>query len=173
MRVVILATPVWGEKRFSEQTRSLPIHSANSNSFTNQIFTQRFGKIALIRYAMVRKYAKRSYIHVHVHAICDAMKQAPPTCIKEPHITEGRRRGRPLGPCMTCKSGGERVWMQKNVIYHLPCKWCREHYVGETERSLETRLTEHNGEARRHTRDKPWGEHLRTKHAQKRLALGD
>ena len=63
--------------------------------------------------------------------------------------------------------------MQNNVVYHLRCKWCREHYVGETERSLETRLTEHNGEARRRTRDKPWGEHMRTKHTQKRLALGD
>ena len=30
-----------------------------------------------------------------------------------------------------------------------------------------------NGEARRRTRDKPWGEHMGTKHAQKRLALGN
>ena len=37
------------KKMVSEQTRSPPIHSADWNSFLNQLL-QRFGKIALIRY---------------------------------------------------------------------------------------------------------------------------
>ena len=97
----------------------------------------------------------------------------PPKCVNEPNITEKRRRGRPLGPCITCQSGGERVCMKKNVVYELQCKWCRETYVGETERSLETRIREHNGEARRRTLDKPWGDHVRDKHSGESIAAAD
>ena len=63
--------------------------------------------------------------------------------------------------------------MTKNVVYELQCKWCRETYVGETERSLETRIREHNGEARRRTLDKPWGDHVRNKHSGESIAAAD
>ena len=48
------------------------------------------------------------------------------------------------------------------------CKLSRE-----TGRTLETRLEEHNGEARRRTVDKPWGDHMRAKHAGINLGVGD
>ena len=98
---------------------------------------------------------------------------SPPQCVKEQNITQRRKRGRPLEPCLTCQSGGEKVCMKKNAVYRIDCKWCTEYYVGETERSLETRLKEHNGEARRRTRDKPWGDHMRNKHSRRRLRLRD
>ena len=63
--------------------------------------------------------------------------------------------------------------MAKNVVYELQCKWCRETYVGETELSLETRIREHNGEARRRTLDKPWGDHVRDKHSGESIAAAD
>ena len=99
--------------------------------------------------------------------------QIPPSCIKEPNIRKTKRRGRPLGPCLTCKSGGVKICLKKNVIYRLQCKLCREKYIGETGRTLETRLEEHNGEARRRTVDKPWGDHMRAKHAGINLGVGD
>eukprot|EP00117_Sycon_ciliatum_P047277 scpid61907/ scgid33780/ len=40
-------------------------------------------------------------------------------------------------------------------------------------RTLETRLEEHNGEARRRTVDKPWGDHMRANHAGINLGVGD
>ena len=78
-----------------------------------------------------------------------------------------------MGPCLTCKSGGVKICLKKNVIYRLQCKLCREKYIGETGRTLETRLEEHNGEARRRTVDKPWGDHMRAKHAGINLGVGD
>ena len=61
----------------------------------------------------------------------------------------------------------------EEVVYRIDCKWRTEYYIGETERSLETHLKEHNGEARRRTRDKPWGDHMRNKHSRRRLRLRD
>ena len=99
--------------------------------------------------------------------------QSPPSCIKEPNIRKTKRRGRPMGPCQTCKSGGVKICLRRNVIYRLQCELRREKYIGETGRTLETRLEEHNGEARRHTVDKPWGDHRRAKHAGINLSVRD
>ena len=46
-------------------------------------------------------------------------------------------------------------------------------YFYSTERSLETRIREHNGEARRRTLDKPWGDHVRDKHSGESIAAAD
>eukprot|EP00117_Sycon_ciliatum_P034608 scpid31725/ scgid26382/ len=63
--------------------------------------------------------------------------------------------------------------MQKNVVYEIKCKECPEQNVGETGCFLEKRLEEHtgNGEARRQTRDKPWGDHFRTSHPSSQIAI--
>lgn len=43
------------------------------------------------------------------------------------------------------------------VVYHLKCQDCRAEYIGETERALSRRLTEHKREA------SPVGQHMRQK----------
>ena len=96
----------------------------------------------------------------------------PPLCIKAANPLQPKKRGRPKGPCISCISGGQDVYMQKNVVYQLKCKECPEQYVGETGRFLETRLEEHNGEARRQELDKPWGKHFRTTHPGCKLNYG-
>ena len=50
--------------------------------------------------------------------------------------------------------------LRKHVIYRLQCKLCRVKYIGETGHTLETRLKEHNVEARRWTVEKPLGDHM-------------
>jgi len=47
----------------------------------------------------------------------------------------------------------------KNAIYLITCRKCQVQYVGETGRSLETRLIEHCADAR-HNRDTPVGKHF-------------
>ena len=96
----------------------------------------------------------------------------PPLCVKAANPLQPKKRGRPKGPCISCISGGQDVCMQKNVVYQLKCKECPEQYVGETGRFLETRLEEHNGEARRQELDKPWGQHFRTTHPGCKLNYG-
>eukprot|EP00117_Sycon_ciliatum_P014965 scpid101485/ scgid0845/ len=45
--------------------------------------------------------------------------------------------------------------MQKDIVYQIKCKECAGPYVGEAEHLMETRLEEHNGEARRQARTRP------------------
>ena len=65
-----------------------------------------------------------------------------------------------------------KLSQQEMKTYQLKCKECPEQYVGETGRFLETRLEEHNGEARRQELDKPWGQHFRTTHPGCKLNYG-
>ena len=42
-----------------------------------------------------------------------------------------------------------------HIVYQIKCKECAGPYVGEAEHLMETRLEEHNGEARRQARTRP------------------
>ena len=61
------------------------------------------------------------------HQLCYSA-QSPLSCIKEPNIRKIEGRGRPLEPCLTCKSGGVKVYLKRIVIYCLQFKLCREKY---------------------------------------------
>ena len=39
---------------------------------------------------------------------------------------------------------------KRNAIYLIPCKNCEQHYIGQTSKKIETRLTEHKNAINRH-----------------------
>lgn len=86
----------------------------------------------------------------------------PPMCLKaEPEV---KRRGRPRAKCLTCMLDKRCICKVKNIIYQIECKVCHKLYIGETGRALETRVQEHNSDARRKVQLSPWGQHFRNKH---------
>ena len=49
------------------------------------------------------------------------------------------------------KHKNETATLQKqNEIYWIPCKNCEQHYIGQTSKKIETRLTEHKNAITRH-----------------------
>ena len=92
----------------------------------------------------------------------------PLLCVKKPNAV--KRRGRPSAPCITCSSGTHPgICCQKGVVYELLCHKCGESYIGETGRTLETRVAEHCADARKGSLT-PWGQHYQRKH--RSLAVG-
>ena len=74
---------------------------------------------------------------------------------------ERKRRGKPRDDCISCQAGiRERDCEKKGAVYLLKCKFCPEEYVGESQRSIRTRLQEHQADARKRSKDTPWGEHM-------------
>ena len=79
----------------------------------------------------------------------------PLLCIKKPNAVN--RRGRPSAPCITCSNRTHPgICCQKGVVYELLCHKCGESYIGETGRTLETRVAEHCADARKGSLT-PWG----------------
>ena len=50
--------------------------------------------------------------------------------------------------------------LSTNVVYLINCKKCGSKYIGETKRTLKTRLLEHCGDTK-HERDKPIARHFK------------
>ena len=69
--------------------------------------------------------------------------------------------------CVACKSGAVGC-TRRNVGYQLECT-CGQKYVGETHRSLATRIKEHNESARNKVQGQPLGEHYRDRHSTESL----
>jgi len=124
------------------------------------------------------KYPVR-IVYEHVGSLRRVLSRsalAPPECKRQPTLNKPRQRGRPKGPCVCCTSGASKgLCRRKDVVYQMHCKVCGEPYIGETERELEVRTREHNGEARNEADGKPWGEHWRAHHSDNHvtLSLGD
>ena len=52
----------------------------------------------------------------------------------------------------------------KNIVYLLQCKKCKwAQYIGETQETLETRVSQHLGYINRNEQDKPAGRHFNLK----------
>ena len=71
--------------------------------------------------------------------------------------------------CNLCKSDFVGQCTQKNVVYLLHCKLCRDDgvtadYVGETKRPLRLRYNEHLRDIMNRKEDTPMGDHFRTAH---------
>ena len=56
---------------------------------------------------------------------------------------------------MTCES--------KNIIYLIQCEKCKNRYIGESERSLKERISEHKGYIKYNYQDKATGAHFNQK----------
>ena len=61
--------------------------------------------------------------------------------------------------CVACKLGAMGC-TRRNVVYQLECT-CGYKNVGETHRSLATRIKQHHQSARNKVQGKPLGEHYR------------
>ena len=79
-----------------------------------------------------------------------------PTCRKYVDPSLPSKKGRPKSACIACMSGASECFMN-NIVYLLECKECGKSYVGESARSLGTRVTEHNNDARNRVLGSPWG----------------
>ena len=76
-----------------------------------------------------------------------------------------RRPGRPLSPCLSCKSGlPPHLCDEAGVVYMITCVYCQQRYIGETYRVPRERFEEHHYEARYKVAGKPWGEHFAKAH---------
>ena len=56
---------------------------------------------------------------------------------------------------MTCES--------KNIVYLIQCEKCKNRYIGESERSLKERISEHKGYIKNNHQDKATGAHFNQK----------
>ena len=90
-----------------------------------------------------------------------------PVCPREKQRRKVKKgRGRPM-ECRACDAGmkaGQCV--AKGVVYSLLCSQCGEEYVGETERPVRERMTEHYRDAKLLLAKSPWGSHYRERHQQ-------
>ena len=67
---------------------------------------------------------------------------------------EKKRQGKPCDDCISCQAGIEGSDFDKQgVIYLLTCRICSEEYVGESQRAIRTRLSEHHADARRRSNE--------------------
>lgn len=81
-----------------------------------------------------------------------------------------RARGKPRDDCVSCKAGVQPgCCAQANVVYALKCKLCGEEYVGETRRTVRTRIGEHHFHARNSTPGTAWGDHMRQHHPEQKI----
>ena len=60
-----------------------------------------------------------------------------------------------IGKQVTCES--------KNIIYLIQCEKCKNRYIGESERSLKERISEHKGYIKNNHQDKATGAHFNQK----------
>ena len=80
-------------------------------------------------------------------------------------VQQQRTRGCPRRPCNTCSIDPmNRPCLKNDVVCQLQYKECCEQYIGETLRSLESRLTEHSADARLQRQSTSWGCHFANKH---------
>ena len=78
---------------------------------------------------------------------------------------EKKRPGKPRDDCISCQAGIKTTECdKKGAIYLLACNLCSEEYIGESQRTIRTRLLEHQSDARKRSKDTPWGEHMRKHH---------
>ena len=68
--------------------------------------------------------------------------------------------------CRACDAGmSHGMCVKKNVVYAMDCTVCGEEYVGETERPVRVRMTEHYRDAKTRAVRAPWGAHYVEEHA--------
>ena len=60
-----------------------------------------------------------------------------------------------IGKQVTCES--------KNIVYLIQCEKCKNRYIGESERSLKERISEHKGYIKNNHQDKATGAHFNQK----------
>ena len=78
-----------------------------------------------------------------------------------PFIKQGKRV-RAVATTYTAEILQEVNCKSKNVIYCIDCKKCKNQYIGETDRSLQDRFSEHRGYVTRKILTKSTGEHFNT-----------
>ena len=84
---------------------------------------------------------------------------------EEQQRKEKRQRGKPRDDCISCQAGIRKEDCEtKGAIYLLKCTLCFEEYVGESQRPIRTRLQEHHADARKRTKNTPWGDHMKHCH---------
>ena len=83
-----------------------------------------------------------------------------PLCISCPHICQSTTVQGPSGPFKIKRSFSCTT---TNLIYLISCQKCPKLYVGETERALHVRFTEHHADIR-HNRHTPVGRHFNMPH---------
>ena len=86
----------------------------------------------------------------------------PQDCRRQTQVVQEQRT---RGSCNTCSIDPmNHPCLKNDVVYQLQCKECCEQYIGETARSLESRLTEHSADARLTRQSTSWGCHFANKH---------
>ena len=76
-----------------------------------------------------------------------------------PFVNQGKRV-RAVATSYTAEILQEDNCKTKNVIYCINCKKCENQYIGETDRSLQDRFSEHRGYVNRKILNKSTGEHF-------------
>ena len=90
----------------------------------------------------------------------------PTTCrthdrYEEQQQREKKQRGKPCDDCVSCQAGIKpKDCDKKGAVYLLTCRLCSNEYVGETQRKVRTRLLEHQLDARKRSKETPWGVHM-------------
>ena len=75
--------------------------------------------------------------------------------INETKIIEGNDFKWKIGKQLTCETN--------NIIYMIECQKCKKRYIGESERPLKERISEHKGYIRNNHTDKATGKHFNEK----------
>ena len=112
----------------------------------------------------IKKVVKRSNLKIHVAWKNNQKLKSSliRSAISKPKCPGGRR-------CHLCKSGFKGDCTQKNVVYQIECRLCKQdlnkaQYVGESMRPVRLRFNEHLCNAKNRTVNTPLGDHVLQKH---------